>query len=149
PGVRFLFVVVLWLLFLAGSEALAARRTSPSVVGAVRLIAALGFGAVVFQAAQSLQVPAFEPRLVGVWSAGALLHGYAVRAWLPFVVGVATGVFWWVAQPLWTDGSGLTVVLVLGAGAVLTAGLAVLHDGWEEGFAWAWRLVAAALALVA
>lgn len=148
PGLRFVFVVALWLLFLVGGEALAARGTSSAVVGAVRLLAALGFGAVVFQAAQSLQVPAFEPRLIGVWAAGALLHGYVVRAFLPFLVGVATGVFWWIAQPLWVDGSGFTAVVVIGAGAVLAAGLAVIHDGSDRRFASTWRLVAAALALV-
>ena len=63
----------------------AARPSPPAgprrpLVGAVRLLAALGIGAVIFQAAQSLQVPAFEPRLLGLWAAGALLHGYLARA---------------------------------------------------------------------
>ena len=148
PAVRFGVVVVLWLMALAGSEALAARRASRALVGAIRLLAALAFGAVVFQAAQSLQVPAFEPVLVGVWAAGTLLHGYLTRSTMPFVVGVVNGLFWWIAQPMWVDASGLGVVVTLGAGAVLAASLAVLHDRWQRAYAWWWRLLAGALALV-
>lgn len=148
PAVRFGLVLALWLGFLAGGEALAVRRTSRAVVGAVRLMAALAFGALVFQAAQSLQVPAYEPRLVGLWSVGALLHGYAVRAMAPFVVGVATGVFWWIAQPMSLDASGFGLVLLLGAGAVLCASLAVLHDDHLPDQAWLWRFLSSALALV-
>ena len=103
----------------------------------------------IFQAAQSLQVPAFEPRLLGLWAAGTLLHGYLTRATTPFLVGVATGVAWWFAQPLWDGPSGLTVVVLLGAAAVLASGLAVLHDGWITPFAWTWRTVAGGMALLA
>lgn len=149
PTARFLAVTTIWLAFLAGGEVLAARTASPPLVGAVRLLAAMGIGAVIFQAAQSLQVPAFEPRLVGLWSAAALVHGYATRAYLPFLVGVATGVGWWFSQPLWDEPSGLAVVLLLGAGAVLAASLAVLHDRRIAAFAWTWRTVGGGMALVA
>jgi uncharacterized membrane protein len=149
PLARFVAVALLWLGFLLGGEYLASRSVSPPVVGAVRLMAALGFGAMLFQAAQSLQVPAYEPRLIGLWAAGALLHGYLARAYLPFLVGLATGVTWWLWQPMWDEPSGLTVVVLLGAGAVLAAGLAVLHDGRMGSFAWAWRLVGGGMALSA
>ena len=149
PVTRFVAVAVLWLAALVGGEALAARRASAPLVGAVRLLAALGAGAVVFQAAQSLQVPAFEPRLIGLWAAGTLLHGYVVRATMPFLVGIGTGVAWWFMQPLWDGPTGLTVVVLLGAGAVLAAGLAVLHDHRIDAFAWTWRTVAGGMALVA
>lgn len=149
PTARFATVAALWLAFLVGGEVLAARRASPPVVGAVRLLAALGAGAVLFQAAQSLQVPAYEPRLVGLWAAGTLLHGYLTRSHMPFFVGLVTGVVWWFWQPLWDEPTGLTVVLLLGAGAVLAASLAVLHDGWIDSYAWAWRTVGGGLALVA
>ena len=76
PLLRFLVVASLWLVFVAAAELLAWRRevdqpsdghdSASPVVGAFRLLAALGFGAVVFQAAQSLQVPAYEPTLLGV-----------------------------------------------------------------------------------
>jgi uncharacterized membrane protein len=74
PLVRFIVVTSLWLGCVATAELLAQRlgRTSGGregaspVVGAFRMLAALSFGAVVFQAAQSLQVPAYEPTLLGV-----------------------------------------------------------------------------------
>ena len=50
-------------------------------------------------------------------------------------------------QPLWDAQDGTTVVVLLGAGAVLTAALAVLHDGWIDRFAWTWRTVAGGMAL--
>ncbi|MCW2738153.1 DUF2157 domain-containing protein [Nocardioides sp.] len=149
PVSRFVAVTLIWLTFLLGSELLASRKASAPVVGAARLLAALGIGAVLFQAAQSLQVPAFEPRLLGLWSAAALLHGYLRRAYLPFLVGLLTGVAWWLTQPMWDEPSGLTVVLLLGAGAVLAAGLAVLHDGRLDAFARAWRAVGGGMALLA
>ena len=71
PLTRFLVVAAFWLAFLVGGELLAGRREHggaiPSpVVGAVRILAALTFGAVVIQAAQSLQVPAYEPAAAGL-----------------------------------------------------------------------------------
>ncbi len=149
PLSRFVAVTVLWLAFLVGGEVLAARKASPALVGGIRLLAALGTGAVLFQAAQSLQVPAFEPRLLGLWGAGALLHGYLVRAHMPFVVGLLAGLSWWFAMPLWDEQSGLSVVVLLGAASVLAAGLAVLHDGRLAQFAWTWRTVAGGMALLA
>ncbi len=149
PLSRFVAVTVLWLAFLVGGEVLATRKASPALVGGIRLLAALGTGAVLLQAAQSLQVPAFEPRLLGLWGAGALLHGYLVRAHMPFVVGLLAGLSWWFAMPLWDEQSGLSVVVLLGAASVLAAGLAVLHDGRLAQFAWTWRTVAGGMALLA
>jgi uncharacterized membrane protein len=149
PVTRFATITALWLAFLVGGEVLASRRASAPLVGAVRLLAALGVGAVVFQAAQSLQVPAYEPRLVGLWAAGALVHAYLTRSHMPFFVGLVTGVVWWFWQPMWDQPNGLTVVLLFGAGAVLAASLAVLHDDRLDSFAWAWRTVGAGMALLA
>ena len=149
PLARFSAVAALWLTFLVGGEWLSARRASPPLVGAARLLAALGAGAMIFQAAQSLQVPAYEPRLVGLWAAGTLAHGYLTRSHMPFFVGLVTGVTWWFWQPLWDAPNGLTTVILLGAGAVLAASLAVLHDGRIDSYAWAWRTVGGAMALVA
>jgi uncharacterized membrane protein len=149
PLTRLAVIAALWLAFLVGGEVLASRNASRPVVGAARLLAAMGVGAVIFQAAQSLQVPAYEPRLVGLWAAGALLHGYLTRSRMPFFVGLVAGVVWWLWQPMWDEPHGLTVVLVLGAGSVLAASLGVLDDEGLATYAWAWRTVAAAMALVA
>ena len=149
PMLRFAVVAALWLAALIGSEALAARRANPALVGGIRLLAALGFGAVIMQAAQSLQVPAYTPSLIGLWSLGAMLHAHLTRSTMPFLVGLGTGLQWWIWQPTWDDATGRTIVLSLGAGAVLAASLAALTHVWAPPFAWWWRLTAAGLALAA
>ena len=79
PGVRFGGVVLVWLAAVVGAEA--ARRAPARALRSppLRLLGAAAFGGVVFQAAQSLQVPAYAPHLLGTWAAGALLQAYAVR----------------------------------------------------------------------
>src|SRR4029453_3396601 len=70
PLGRFLVVTSFWLGATPRARVLGSRHApghgpgSPAT-GAARGLAALAFGAVVFQAAQSLQVPAYEPALVG------------------------------------------------------------------------------------
>lgn len=140
PLGRFVAVTAFWLAVTLGAELLAHRtrtRRSPAV-GALRGLAALAYGAVVFQAAQSLQVPAYEPRLAGVWAAGALLHAYAVRGLAPLVVGVTAGVGWLMWDLLAGEPSALGAVLMLAtiAGTGLAAGR--LHGGTS--FAGVWRL---------
>lgn len=149
PLVRFAVVACLWLALLFGAEVLHERlRLIPSsVVGAVRLLAALAFGAVMFQAAQSLQVPAYEPALVGLWGAGALVHAYAVRATGPLLVGIATGTGWFVWQTLMEAPSVLAGVLCVAAGSVVATSLAALHERRGDDFAAPWRVVGALLAL--
>ena len=86
----------LWLGLLVGGEALHVRRYVPAAAsGAIRLLAAFAFGGVVFQAAQSLQVPAYEPALVGLWGLGALAHAYAVGAIMPLAVGITASRGWY------------------------------------------------------
>ena len=119
------------------------------VVGSVRLLAALAFGAVVFQAAQSLQVPAFEPLLVGLWGAGALVHAYAVRSLGPLLVGIPTLVTWFVWQVLWDAPSAFAAVLALAVVAVAAVSVGALHERGLARFAPVWREVGAGLALAA
>jgi uncharacterized membrane protein len=159
PVARFAAVSLFWLTCLAGGEALAVRRepgraasagaapTGSPLVGAVRLMAALAFGAVVFQAAQSLQVPAYEPLLVGCWALGALVHAYAVRAVMPLVVGVLAGTAWFVWQVLDEAESGFAgVACVMTAGVVAVAVSALHARGFKE-LAAPWRELGAALLL--
>lgn len=151
PLGRFLTVAVLWLAAVAGAEIAARRvhaRRSP-VVGGLRGLAALLYGAVVMQAAQSLQVPAFDVTLIGIWALGALLYAYAVRGLAPLVVGIVLGAGWLV----WSLGERAESPfgVLLGFGALGAAGFALarLHQGREGGFAATWRIAGALGALVA
>jgi uncharacterized membrane protein len=151
PLSRFAGIVALWLGAVVAGELLAERRDAPrdAVVGAVRLVAALAFGAVVFQAAQSLQVPAYDSGLVGAWAAGALLYAYAAGAVAPLLVGITTGIGWylWVVVERTESSAGAVTALVLAA--VLAAAVAVGHSTYGlRRFAPPWRLASALLALV-
>lgn len=165
PLVRFLVVTIFWLAALILGEYLATRRvhrgTIPSpVVGAARGVAALAFGAVVFQAAQSLQVPAFEPRLLGVWALGALLQAYLFRAYTPLLIGLLTGSAWLVSSTVAQTNAGdaLSMLLTFFGAGIIGSSLAVLHSRLREsgrfgaipsGFAAAWRTFASGFTLMA
>ncbi len=145
PLLRFAVVALIWLGLLAASELLHPSRAAQ---GALRLMAALAFGATIFQAAQSLQVPAFSPGLIGLWAAGALVHAYAFRALMPLIVGVVTGVVWWIGQPLWDDGSVAGAVVGFGTAGVAAISLAVIHDRGLTRFGQVWRSVGAFLGMI-
>ena len=146
PTGRLVAVSTIWLALLATGEALA-RRGPELLAGALQLVAALGSGAVVFQAAQGLQVPAFEPRLVGLWAVVALVHGYAARAVAPLVVGLATGVTWVLWEGLEDDATFVRTVLLLLLTGLLALALAALHERLLPVFAPPWRIVGTALVL--
>ncbi|MBD8868404.1 DUF2157 domain-containing protein [Nocardioides donggukensis] len=155
PSARFAVVTAIWLALVAAAHLGAERRRTrgrhgPSpLVGTGRLLAALAFGAVVFQAAQSLQVPAYEPLLIGVWSAGALVYAYAVRAVTPLLVGLVTGVAWVLWQTVEAAPSELAVVVTLLAVAAGASAVSVLHTRFgPAGFTAAWREAGALLLLV-
>jgi len=152
PVGRFVAVTVLWLGAVAAAEVLARRahtRRSP-VVGAARGLAALAYGAVVMQAAQSLQVPAYDAKLVGIWAAGALLYAYAVRGAGPLVVGVVLGVVWLVWHVGEEIGEQFPLVLALGALAAAGFALGRLHDVRRgDPFGTIWRLMGALTGLAA
>ncbi|WP_377644100.1 DUF2157 domain-containing protein [Oryzobacter terrae] len=155
PLGRFALVVAIWLGLVAAAEVLATRRdregdVASPVVGAARLLAAGAFGAVVFQAAQSLQVPAYEPLLVGVWGLGAVLWAYAVRGVAPLVLGVVLLAVWFV----WQVGSAADDAFSLST-AIAAAGLAAVAVGVGTAvlgrleLAPPWREVGAVLVLLA
>ena len=151
PATRFVGITAFWLLAVTGGELLDERRDTPrdALVGAVRLIAALAFGAVVFQAAQSLQVPAFDSGLLGAWAAGALLYAYASAAVAPLLVGIVTGVSWFAWAVVERHESVRGVVMAFVLAAVLATAVAVAHTGrWQPQFAAPWRLASALLVLV-
>lgn len=150
PLGRFVVVAVLWLAAVTGAEVLARRvRTRRSaVVGGARGLAALLYGAVIMQAAQSLQVPAWDATLIGIWALGVLLYAYAVRGLAPLALGVVLGTVWLA----WSLGeradSPFGVVLAFGALGAAGLGLARLHAG-HGGFATIWRTTGALGVLVA
>ncbi len=153
PVLRFSAVVVFWLGFLAAAEFLASRREHggaiPSpVVGALRILTALTFGAVIFQAAQSLQVPAFEPRLIGCWALGALLYAYAVRSLGALVIGVLAAAVWYVTEVVFDEASGLGVVLALLVAAVFAISLAAIQERWLPELSVPWREIGVVLLLI-
>lgn len=145
PMLRFVAVCAIWLALLSAAEL---ASMPGGLRGAVRLMAALAFGAVVFQAAQSLQVPAYSPGLVGFWAGGALAHAYGFRALMPLVVGLAAGVVWWIWWPLWDAPSAAAAVVALGTAGVAAISLAAIHDRGLVRFGQAWRTVGAILGMV-
>ncbi|HSE07437.1 MAG TPA: DUF2157 domain-containing protein [Nocardioidaceae bacterium] len=157
PLLRFALVTILWLGLVVSAEVLAGRRAhqvtnddrSSPVVGALRLLAALGFGAVIFQAAQSLQVPAYEPGLVGFWGLGALVYAYAVGGVTPLLVGVAGTTTWFVWDVFAAAEDGMGFVLPVLLAGVVAAGAAVLHAHRRSTlFAAPWREASALLVLL-
>ena len=163
PGLRFLGIVVVWLSAVVVAEAL--RRRLPDhdalgdgadrsiAVGSARLIAVAAYGATIFQAAQSLQVPAYSSGLLGCWAAGALAYAYAVRGLGPLLVGIATMVGWFAWALGERAGDGTAFIAGLLIASVLATAVAVVHEqlvsGALERFAAPWSVVGALLALVA
>ncbi|WP_328530408.1 DUF2157 domain-containing protein [Nocardioides sp. NBC_00368] len=144
PLVRFVGIVVIWLAFTAAAETIPLPRP---LRGAFRGIAAMSFGGVVFQAAQSLQVPAYEPSLVGFWGLGALGYAYASGALAPLVVGIATTMIWFDWQVVASSESTFAGVFAVLVGGVVATAMAALHDRRQETFAQVWRLAGGVLVL--
>lgn len=159
PLLRIVVVALFWLGFVVTAELLAERRahrapegssSSSPVVGAFRLIAALAFGAVVFQAAQSMQVPAYEPSLLGIWAAGALLYAYATGGVTPLLVGITAGTGWYVWEVLEDAQDGMGFVLPVLLAAVVAGAVAAVHASSRlRSFASSWREASAVLVLLA
>lgn len=154
PLVRFALVAAVWVGLLLGGEVVAARRaaegdSSSPLVGVLHALATAAVGAVIFQAAQSLNVPAYTPGLVGLWGLAALVHGYSLRAASSVLIGAGllTGWFVWgtvIDAPSFV--SGVTALLV--AGCLATA-VAVLHEShWWPALSGAWGMVGALLVLI-
>ena len=144
PLIRFIGIVVVWLAFTAAAETLPLPRP---LRGAFRGIAAMSFGGVVFQAAQSLQVPAYEPSLVGLWGLGALLYAYASAGLAPLVVGIATTIIWFDWQVVASSESTFAGVFAVLVGGVVATAMAALHDRGLRAFAQVWRLAGGVLVL--
>lgn len=143
PLLRFVVVTLLWV-----GLAVAAELTRDLVGAALRLLTGLAFGAVVFQAAQSLQVPAYRPHLLLAWGAGVLLYAYARRSRAAALVGITVLAVWFVWQVM-DASTGITTF----TGAVLLASvtsvaLAVLHPPAWRPFGRLWLSLGAVMSLI-
>lgn len=154
PPTRFVGVTALWLAVTASGEWLATARgrggeVSSPVVEAVRLLGVAAYGAVLFQAAQSLQVPAYEPTLVGLWGLGALLLAYAVRSTACLTAAVLLLAGWWLWALVDAGASPVGATAAALSAAVVAAAVGAVHSArWWPDFTPPWREVGAALALV-
>lgn len=162
PMVRFVGITAVWIGAVVVAEVLLRQDprhdatgdgdpTAASLwVGAARLIAVAAYGATVFQAAQSLQVPAYSSGLLGCWSAGALAYAYASRGIGPLLVGIITGVGWfaWALGERAGDGSAFVVGLLAAAVAATAVG-AAHEDRVLPAFGPPWSQAGALLALIA
>lgn len=149
PTVRFAGILIVWLGAVALGEILARTIRSGGGAEAARLVAVLAGGGVVFQAAQSLQVPAYDSGLLGVWAAGSLAYAYATGSRGPLLAALTLGAGWygWFAGERVSSAGGVAVALVI-AGVVSVA-VAVLHESrWRPGFAPLWRLTGVVLVLI-
>ena len=158
PATRFAGIVAVWLAAVVVAEALDRRRrdaeaasgSPPLAVGAARLIAVTAYGGTIFQAAQSLQVPAYESSLLGWWALGALVYAYACRGVGPLLVGVGAAVAWytWATGETADDAGALIMGLLVGA--VVAGSVGVAHErGPLSEFAAPWSTAGAVLALIA
>ncbi len=174
PLVRLAAVTAVWLGLAGVAEALAARAArppgpgrpgehaadpsgaqdgpGPTLASVCHVLAAAAFGAVIFQAAQSLQVPAFEARLAGAWALGALAYALATASRGAQAIGIAAGVLWfgWLVKDYAGEDALVGIAMVLAAGCAATA-IGVAHAALlarrRPGFDDAWRVVGAGLAL--
>jgi uncharacterized membrane protein len=144
PLARFAGITLVWIAAAVIGEVL----SHPGGKQAARLITVLAGGGVIFQAAQSLQVPAYTSSLLGVWAAGALAYAYATGATGPLVAALLLGPAWyaWLVGEQ-AGGAAAVAVSLLAAGAVASS-VAVLHErGRLPRFAPPWRLAGVVLAL--
>ncbi len=148
PLARFALVTALWLISLGVVWWLDQRRPGP-LVEVAQGVSALAFGAVIMQSAQSLQVPAYTPALVGCWSIGAFALAYLARGLAPLLVGLITGVIWlvWLLGER-ADGPQPVAIGFLVAGAIAAAAAHLHHIHAPLRFSTPWRLVGAGLSLI-
>lgn len=143
PLLRFVVVTAVWI-----GLAVAAEMTRDLVSAALKLLTALAFGAVIFQAAQSLQVPAYRPVLLLAWGLGALLYAYARTSRAAGFVGITVLAAWYVWQAMDAAGGVVTftgAILLLSVAAVA---IAALHPPQWRGFGRLWLALGAIMSLI-
>ncbi|CAA9500393.1 MAG: hypothetical protein AVDCRST_MAG30-1876 [uncultured Solirubrobacteraceae bacterium] len=152
PVARFTAVALLWLALVALGEATARTERFDIVAGPARALAVLAYGGAIFQAAQSLQVPAYEPLLVAAWALGGLLYAYATGSAAALVPAIVAGACWYAfaladrAEDVsaFVAGLAIPVPICLAAAAMHSRRATAM-----PGFARPWRALAALAGLVA
>lgn len=161
PLLRFIGIALVWLLAVAVAELLRRRESAHDAdqpgpgdrslaLGAARIVAVGAYGATIFQAAQSLQVPAYSSALLGCWAVGSLAYAYATSATGPLLVGIATLVGWYawaVGEP--ADDAAAFVLGMLVGGVFGVAAGAAHEGGGLRRFAAPWSQAGSLLLLVA
>ena len=143
PLLRFVVVTALWL-----GLAVAAEFTRDLVSAALRLLTALTFGAVVFQAAQSLQVPAYRPVLLLAWGLGALAYAYARRSRAAGLVGITVLAVWYVWEVMESSGGVVTFTGAVRLLSVAAVALSALHPEDWRGFGRLWLTLGVVMSLI-
>ncbi|HVE99518.1 MAG TPA: DUF2157 domain-containing protein [Mycobacteriales bacterium] len=154
PLLRFAGITAVWIGAVVVAEVLLRRDPTADDghgtlgVGAARVIAVAAYGATVFQAAQSLQVPAYSSSLLGCWALGALAYAYASRGIGPLVVGIVTLVGWFGWAVGERGDSAAAVIVAVVAAAVVATSVSAMHEGGPVAhFAPPWAYIGALLAL--
>jgi len=128
PLARFLGVAAIWLALVAaaelGVERVAALRV---LVGPLRVLVVVAFGATILQATQSLQVPAFSAAILAAWAIGSLAYAYAVVSHGALVLGISIGVAWYLFVGVERADEGAAVVLGLALPAPLLLAVGMAH----------------------
>ena len=136
PLVRFSVAALAWLAAVVAAELVDRHRGLGDPSRAASVLRALGavlWGAVVFQAAQSLQVPAYEPALLAAWSVGALALALATASVAPLVIGIGVGVGWYGWTVGAATGSAEVVAVALLVAGVLAAVTGRAAAAWRGG----------------
>lgn len=143
PVLRFLVVTALWI-----GLAVVAELTRDLVSAALKLLSALAFGAVVFQAAQSLQVVAYRPILLLAWGLGALLYAYARRSRAAAFVAITILAAWYVWQVMDVSSSVVTFTVSVLLASIACVALAALHPETWRPFGRLWLTIGAVMSLI-
>lgn len=128
PLARFLGVAAIWLVLVAaaelGVERVAALRV---LVGPLRVLVVVAYGATILQATQSLQIPAFSAGILAAWAVGSLAYAYAVVSYGALVLGISIGVAWYLFVGVDGADEGAAVVLGLALPVPLLLAVGMVH----------------------
>ncbi len=143
PLLRFVVVTAIWI-----GLAAAAELTRGLLSATLKLVTALAAGAVVFQAAQSLQVVAYRPTLLIAWGLGALLYAYARRSRAAGFVAITVLASWYVWQVMDASTSLITFTGSVLLASIVSVALGALHPESWRAFGRLWLTVGAVMSLI-